>query len=84
MKSHKFLSKVIQNEVSILCQSFKWAFPFIKSLDFRNKVIIFPDILCHGPVVAAASAGYETVFSDVSLDNFSYDLKALEDTIKRN
>ena len=83
MKSHKFLSKVIQNGLVYCARASNGLFLLLKVLDFRNKVIIFPDILCHGPVVAAASAGYETVFSDVSLDNFSYDLKALEDTIKR-
>lgn len=55
----------------------------LKSLNLQNKKILYPSITCMAPVNAAIYAGYEPVFCDVNLENYTMDVNALEEVIKR-
>ena len=54
-----------------------------KSLDMKNKKVLFPNITCMTPVNAAIYAGYDVMFCDVSKDNFTMDVQKLIQIIEK-
>ena len=56
----------------------------LKSLKMQNKKILFPAITCMAPVNAAIYAGYEPIFCDVDLHNFTMDVKSAREIIDNN
>jgi dTDP-4-amino-4,6-dideoxygalactose transaminase len=54
----------------------------LKSLNLQNKKILYPAITCMAPVNAALYAGYEPVFCDVNLQNYTMDINSLEQMIE--
>lgn len=55
----------------------------LKSLNLKNRKILYPAITCMTPVNAAIYAGYEPVFCDVNLNNYTMDIAALESILER-
>jgi len=54
----------------------------LKALNMTNKKVLYPAITCMNPVNSAVYAGYETVFCDVNLDNYTMDLESLKKVIE--
>ena len=55
----------------------------LKALNLQHKKVLYPSISCMVPVNAALYAGYNPVFCDVNLQDYTMDLKALELTLKK-
>ncbi|KGK86060.1 aminotransferase class V-fold PLP-dependent enzyme [Clostridium sp. HMP27] len=55
----------------------------LKALNLQQKKILYPSISCMVPVNAALYAGYDVVFCDVSLKDYTMDLNAFENTINK-
>lgn len=55
----------------------------LKALNLQHKKVLYPDISCMVPVNAALYAGYDVVFCDVSLKDYTMDLNAFENTIDK-
>lgn len=53
-----------------------------KSLDIKDKKIVFPNITCMAPVNAAIYAGYEVLFCDVNIDDFNMNIDSLREIIE--
>ncbi|SHI41105.1 dTDP-4-amino-4,6-dideoxygalactose transaminase [Clostridium cavendishii DSM 21758] len=53
----------------------------LKALNLQNKKIVYPTITCMAPVNAAVYAGYEPIFCDVSLNNYTMDLNSLKNIL---
>lgn len=49
----------------------------LKSLDLKNRKVLFPDITCMAPVNAAVYAGYIPLFCDVNLSDYTMNVKSL-------
>ncbi|WP_434296951.1 DegT/DnrJ/EryC1/StrS family aminotransferase [Clostridium sporogenes] len=54
----------------------------LKSLNLQHKKILYPAITCMAPVNAAIYAGYEPIFCDVNLDNYTMDINSLKNIIQ--
>lgn len=52
-----------------------------KMLNMKSKKILFPDITCMAPVNAAIYAGYDVVFCDVNIDDFTMNIDSLKKMI---
>jgi len=55
----------------------------LKALNMQNKKVLFPNIACTSPVNAAVYAGYEVVFCDVNLENYTIDIDSLRYMIEK-
>lgn len=55
----------------------------LKALNCQNKKVLYPSISCMAPVNAALYAGYEVVFCDVSLKDYTMDIDAFKEIIKK-
>lgn len=53
----------------------------LMALKMTNKKVLYPAITCMNPVNSAVYAGYETVFCDVNLDNYTMDVESLKRVI---
>lgn len=53
------------------------------ALNLQNKKVLFPSITCTNPINAAIYAGYEVVFCDVNMSNFTMDIESLKNTIEK-
>lgn len=49
-----------------------------KALNKKDKKVVFPNITCMAPVNSAIYAGYEVVFCDVNLDDYTMNLESLK------
>lgn len=52
------------------------------ALNCQNKKVLYPAISCTNPVNAAIYAGYQVDFCDVNLNDYTIDLKMLENILK--
>lgn len=55
----------------------------LKALNLQHKKVLYPSISCMVPVNAALYAGYDVVFCDVNLQDYTMDLNAFENTIDK-
>ncbi len=53
----------------------------LKALNLQHKKVLYPSISCMVPVNAALYSGYEVVFCDVNLKDYTMDLNAFKNTI---
>lgn len=81
MRTADYITKVIQQDFTYCSRASNALYVLLQIMDQKGKFVIFPDIMCHGPVVSALTAGYRVAFCDVSLRNFSLDPVSLEQII---
>lgn len=55
----------------------------LKALNLQHKKVLYPNISCMVPVNAALYAGYDVAFCDVSLKDYTMDVDAFKETIKK-
>jgi dTDP-4-amino-4,6-dideoxygalactose transaminase len=82
MKIYKLLNEAIRNDFTICSRASNGLYILLKILNYKKKSIIFPDIMCHGPIVASLAAGYTPIFCDVDKSSFSLELSSLERILK--
>lgn len=80
----KFLAKKFNKRFCCFTGSGTTAiYLILKALDLKNKKVLYPDISCMAPVNAALYAGYEVLFCDVNLEDYTMDLNALKKAIDK-
>lgn len=55
----------------------------LKALNLQHKKVLYPSISCMVPVNAALYAGYDVAFCDVSLKDYTMDVDAFKEAIKK-
>jgi dTDP-4-amino-4,6-dideoxygalactose transaminase len=56
----------------------------LKALNLKGKKILFPAITCMAPVNAAMYAGYDIVFCDINLNDYTIDINNLEALLNKH
>lgn len=80
----KMLSKVYNMEYTYFTGNATTGLYLIfKSLNITKKKIVFPNITCMAPVNAAIYAGYEVVFCDVNIDDFTMNIASLKELMDK-
>lgn len=80
----KFLAKKFNKKYCSFTGSGTTAiYLILKSLNLKNRKILYPAINCMTPVNAAIYAEYEPVFCDVNLSNYTMDIAAIEKVLQR-
>ena len=83
-KTEQFLASYFNKEFCCFTGSGTTAiYLLLKAINLSSPKIVFPAITCMAPVNSAMYAGYEPVFCDINLQNYTVDLNSLEAILQK-